>query len=826
ERQILAGMDHPGIARLLDGGITSDGRPWFALEHIEGVPLTRWCDEEQLGLEARLKLFSEVCEAVEYAHRNLVVHRDIKPSNILVDRAGRVRLLDFGIATLLGDESVPNETRTAARGRFITPGYGAPELVLGGRITTATDVYSLGIIFYELLSGRLPYRFEPGAPEHGDVARQALVSADSEPPELSSLAIEADPSGDPAEIRRRLGRELDTIARKAIRSEAERRYASAEALRDDVERYLSGEPVLACPDSLPYRLGKLARRHRAAFVAAILVTLSLLSGLGAALWQAGIAARERDLARQEVARTEEVKDFIIDLFRSTDPRELRGEELTAQRLLDRGLERVRSGLDSRPVLRVELLTTIAEASKLIGDYERAEAVLVEALAIDVGPDPRHRLQVAAASNGLAEVYANLKRNAEAEAHHRRALAIRLEVDEPYSLDTAQSYNNLAVALADQGKLAEAITMYGHALHIQEVARGEGDPQTLVTLGNLGTAHRLLGHYREAEGMLRTAIERMSRHHGDDHPSLVWHQSQLASISRRLGDFGEAERLLRRSLDLAREIYGEPHPTTLHMMNNYAMIAHALGEDAEAAALMQKTLALNLEQYGPEHLFIPHKHDNLGMVLVELGQVDEAIRHFERAAELHARVSPPSYLASSNVKHARARLATGELDHARELVDRAMAFERERDPPRPDTLARALTMSASVYAALGHHPEATADFDEVLALHERLDSRGHPDAGTAHLGLAEIHLAGGRMTEAREALDRVANIWSESLPEDHWRRAERLVAEGAYWIRAGDRQQGRRLLDEGIARLATERGEGHWRTRAAIRRRAGLLDAGE
>lgn len=812
ERQILAAMDHPGIARLLDGGVTEEGRPWFALELVEGVTLTEYCEERRLGAEARLRLFAEACHAVEYAHRNLVVHRDLKPSNILVDPTGRVKLLDFGIAKLLSDEGSSSETRTEAEGRLMTPGYGAPELVLGGQITTATDVYSLGIILYELLAGKLPYEFKSR-----DVALQALALADSKPPKLSALAM-AKAGG--AAVRG-LGRELDTIAGKAIQAEPDRRYVTAAALRDDIERYLAGEPVLACPDSLAYRLRKLVQRHRTGVVAAALVALSLVVGLGVALWQADIAAQERDLARKEAEQTQEVKDFIIDLFYSTDPRDRAGEELTAERLLDRGLERVRTGLEDRPDLRLELLTAIGEASRLLGDFEKAVEVFSEALSIEVGPGARDQLRLAAALNGLGETYANLKDNAKAEEQHRRALAIRFNTAGYDNLDTAQTYNNLAVALADQRKLPEAIEMYGHALRIQERVKGETDPTTMVTMSNLGVAHRLEGNYPEAEAILREVVERLTAAEGPDHPYLIWNMSHLASVSRRLGNYVEAERLRRRSLDLSRKIWGDSHPTTRDMMNNYAMIAHTLGNDAEAVELMRKNLAMNLEQYGGDHPYISLNHDNLGIMLLELGRIEEAIENFETAEALHEKVSPHHYQVLGQIKHARARLASGEPERARDLVDRALAREQEHESPSRDRLMRILTVSGSVYGALGRSKEAADYFQRALAIHQELGSSDHPKAGVAHFGLGKLHLAEGRFERAGEALERAAEIWSRSLPEGHWQRAELLVTQGEYWIKAGDPSEGRRLLDQGVAQLEGDRGPDHWRTRAAIRLRQTL-----
>jgi eukaryotic-like serine/threonine-protein kinase len=320
--------------------VTRDGRPWFALERVYGLPITRYCREHGLGLEERLRLFREVCAAVEYAHRRLIVHRDLKPSNVLVDQDGHVKLLDFGIAKLLGDDA-PNQTRTRDRSRLLTPEYGAPELMSGGLVTTATDVYSLGVVLYELISGARPYRsaLAPFTPD-GDGALT---------PPRASAVLERTRRESPANAPAwRLDRDLDTIAQQAIRVEPERRYASAAALAEDLERYHRGEPVRARPTSAVYRASKFLRRHRAGVAASVLVLLSLLGGLGAALWQAQVAARERDVARQESETSNQVKEFLAGIFRASNPLERGDPDLTAGELLERGIARLHEDEDLPP----------------------------------------------------------------------------------------------------------------------------------------------------------------------------------------------------------------------------------------------------------------------------------------------------------------------------------------------------------------------------------------------------------------------------------------------------------------------------------------------
>ncbi len=345
ERQILARLHHPHIAGLLDGGLTAEGRPWFAMEYIAGAQLKAWCDSRGMGIPERLRLFADVCEAVRYAHQSLVVHRDLKPSNILVTDDGEVKLLDFGIAKLLesgpdgdgrGDGGAEPATRTELRA--LTPEYAAPEQLRGEPVTTATDVYALGAILYELLTGRRPHQFPRRSPA-----------------EIERIVCDIDP--DPP----RLGGELDAILLRALQKEPARRYPSAEALLEDLRRWRDGLPVRARPDSALYRVRKFVRRHRLGVVAGGALVLSLIGGLAATLHQARAKTRE-------AAKAREVTDFVVNLFQVADPAESRGREVSAGELLARGVRRVDSALGRQPEVQEELLGVLGRIHRELGLY--------------------------------------------------------------------------------------------------------------------------------------------------------------------------------------------------------------------------------------------------------------------------------------------------------------------------------------------------------------------------------------------------------------------------------------------------------------------------
>ena len=812
ERQILARMEHPGIARLLDGGVTEDGRPWFALERIEGVSIIEHCDRNGLGLPERLKLFNQVCSAVEYAHRNLVVHRDLKPSNVMVDGDGRVKLLDFGIAKMLQND--PSDAPlTSIAGRPMTPGYGAPELIFGGPITTASDVYSLGTILYELLSGRPLFS--------ADDERAALpAQLSTETPTLSRLAAE---SPTPVEFLSSLDGDLDTIAAKTIQLDPAHRYASAEALREDIERYLRDDPVRAYPDSFAYRAKKLLRRHRVAVAASLLVVGSLTLGLGAALWQASVAAEQRDIAQEQSEQTDQVRQFVVDLFRGSDPRDRGGVELTAHQLLERGIERVKErSIDDRPDLQVELLTTIGHVSISLGDYSQAASLFEQAIALDLGPEPRNRLRTAAALNGLGETAAHVGDLETAIRHHRQALALRLEFAGFEDQRTAQSYNNLGVALARLRRLPEAIEAYRKAWEIQEKLPGTERLDLLDTMGNLAVSHRLSGNYLEARRLLTDVIARMREGQAEEHAHMVNYLGQLGSVERRLGRYRSADRLYRESFELSKKLWGESHPDTLISMNNYAVYAFMLGREAEAEPLMRKTLDIDLEEFGSEHAYVAQDRDNLGRLLIELGRIEEGLEMIDLACGyFRSERASPRAGAMHKVRHTWAHLADDRPDRAEVLAQEALDVVRRQEPRNLEHLADALVAAAFAGSALGRNEEAERLFREALDVHVRRDTVNHPDAGIARFGLGRLLLSQGRLAEAREQLLRAESIWLDSLPEEHWRRAELLVALGDLTRREGRPEEGLELMEVGISRLRKNRGPDHWRTRTAVR----LLDPG-
>jgi tetratricopeptide (TPR) repeat protein len=781
ERQILARLHHPHIARLLDGGVTPEGRPWLAMEYVVGTSLTGWCDTSALDRSARLLLFEDVCEAVRYAHQRLVIHRDLKPSNILVTDDGQVKLLDFGIAKLL-EERAQNEgpgsapaTRTGLLA--LTPEYASPEQVRDEPVTTATDVYALGAVLYELLSGRRPYRFSRYSPV-----------------EIERVVCETDP--DPP----RLGVELDSIVLRALQKDPGRRYASADALLDDLRRLRAGLPVHARPDSAAYRARKFVRRHRLGVAAGAAVALALVAGLGAALWQARAAARE-------AAKAREVKDFVVDLFQVSDPAESRGREITARELLDRGVHRVDSVLGRQPALREELLGVLGRIHRELGLYPQADTLLTRAaeLARQVygSDDPEYAARladqgtvrramgdlpvaeslltralrirrrgsgaadddVARTMGELANVLSDAGQHQRAESLYRATLAIDLRRYGPDHLKVAEDLSNLAVLYGGDGmgRLDAADSAYRAALAIRRRRLYPDHPLVLTTTGDLAAGLGDAGHYAEAESLMRQVLAGYRRVHPDGHPDVAWALHLLADLTREMGRYAESESLHVQALEMRRRTLGSDHPNTIATLNNLAILRYRMDDLAGAEQSFREALGIWRAKLGASHTYTIRAANNLGAVLSEEGkyQEAEALLRATLAEERGERGDSTldDAMITRNlgiVLHRTGRLA--EADHA---LRWSVASYRAAGQGQSPRLAEPLTALGAVLTDRRRPQEADSVLREALMIRTAAFPADDPRLAETRqtLGLA---LAGeGRRAEGRGLVAEACRIYERT-----------------------------------------------------------------
>ncbi len=712
ERQILARLEHPNIARLLDGGVAPDGRPYLVLERVQGEPITAWCERVGADLATRVRLIVAVAEAVDLAHRNLVVHRDLKPSNLLVDATGCVKLLDFGIAKILVAE--PQETgsgggaeATRLEERALTPAYAAPEQILGLPPTTATDVYSLGVVLYELLAGRLPHARTTTSIaglaqelERETLTRPSRIVAERREPRRAK-AIAGD---------------LDTIALTALARDPARRYGSIAAFADDLKRYLDGRPVLARPDSQLYRLRKFVLRHRVAVVAASLVALSLVGGLSAAIWQARRAAANASVAAANARRAERVKEFLIGLFEAADP-EQSGGDMPARELLDQAGRRLETELVGEPLIRADLLEAVSRIDRSLGLLEPAASLAEKALAIRAAALPAGDPAVAAARATLGNVHVYQGKLDSAEKELAEALASLEASEPPESLLVARVRSDYSNVLFWKGRAPESERLERRAWETYVAALGPDNLQTAVHQRNLAVVLDELDRLDEAEAAYRSSQAVIEKLLGADHPNSAASYLNLAVLLERRDKPAEAEELYRRALAIRRAKLGDRHAVTgqslqlyalflLHRGrleesertyrearelfaainprhfevgkcdNGLALIAGKRGDHAQAERLLAGVTELFREQLGEEHPFVWQVQGNQAREIAAQGRYAEA-EAIERVvlAKLEAITGPDSEETGQSLERLAKDLeGQGRRDEAAPLAARAEAIQ--------------------------------------------------------------------------------------------------------------------------------------------------------
>lgn len=649
ERRILGSLDHRAIVHIFDAGVLDDGRPYLVMEYIEGKRIDAWCDARRLPIDDRLRLFRQVLDAVAYAHRALVVHRDLKPDNVLVDQEGNARLLDFGIAKLLDeqDPSAALPTRTGLRA--MTPEYAAPEQLRGDRITTACDIYALGVLFYELIAGHRPYHLRAITPYA--VERAILESDPARPSDAvrriqrntddAAQAIAAARRTEPFRLSNTLDGDLDAIALKALRKEPEERYVSADAFADDIDRYLGSQPVLARRGSRAYRIRKFVRRHRIG-VGVAAASAALILGASAVIAASRVSAEKARVQAEREARTaHEVTDFLIGLFAGSDPYENLGDSVSARTLLERGRERIGQELLGEPLVRASLLDAIGRVYSGLGRYEAADTLLRQAAELrvaELGPD----------DISLAESYHALGRNriawrdfAGALDNLERALAVheRLANGDSARLIIMAS---LAVPLREIGQPDSARKLLEQVLAND---RARGDSTSLAHLGhrlNLGATLRAADDLEGAMAIYRDLLPRLRETAGTDHPHYSTALNNAAYLHSRLGEWAEAVPLYREALDIALPILGPGHPRIHLLQANLASALYESGSPDQALAILDDRLAST-------RLAFPGGHWRVGSAQAGIGKLLTNIGRFE-AAETAFREAVASYAATIGAEH--------------------------------------------------------------------------------------------------------------------------------------------------------------------------------
>jgi eukaryotic-like serine/threonine-protein kinase len=713
ERRILASLEHANIARLIDGGMLEDGRPYFAMEYIDGVPITTWCDEQRATIGQRLRLFEQVCRAVQYAHTRLVVHRDLKPANILVTVDMAIpKLLDFGIAKLTNEEAENGTALTVAGIRAMTPEYAAPEQIRGEPVSVATDVYALGVVLYELLTGHHPF-------DRDADSRQSMATAICDTtPLLPSVSVTGSPgvsrarSNRPQSLRRTLRGDLDNIVLRAMAKEPARRYGSAEALAEDIRRHLEGLPVKARPDTAVYRARRFISRHALSVATTAAFVLLLMASIVALVIQQADTVRERDQARLERDKAEAVTDFLRGLFDEADPFKDHLGTMTVQDALETGAQRLDSELHDRPAIRAHLLRTIGWIYLQHYQPQRAEPFVEEALRLEreLHDEPHPDL-----ADSLGIYSTHLSRAGDKEgalAHMREAREMRRQIYGDDSPIVARSLATVGLLLMEAGRCLEAEPLLREGLIEHERITGERGLMDAGYKNILGRTLISLGQYEEAEALLREATEIRSNLLAPDHPMMATVHGTLGVTLMHQGRFSEAETLIRTALEINHQALGKDHYRVALLLNHLGQVRWALGESDEAAELHRQAHAIRQSNQF-------HDQARKGRGLTLMARLEHIRGNLEDSEQLfmQALAAYPDQLSETDLRIAETWLGLGWL-----LVNLGRTVEAE--PLLEDAMARRLAgtgsgsdLTAEARVALGLLRASQGHTEEALSLIE-------------------------------------------------------------------------------------------------------------
>ncbi len=717
ERQALASMEHPAIAKVFDAGATDDGRPFFAMEIVRGAPITSYADQHRLTTRQRLELFAQVCEGVQHAHHKGLIHRDLKPSNVLVAESGgapQAKIIDFGIAKAITPEASDDATLTMLGQVIGTPAYMSPEQADLGNldVDTRSDVYSLGIMLYELLVGTRPFASSLFGGRDGD--REPLTPS-GRITGLGDRATEVAERRDtrPRALARHLRGDIDWIVLKALAPERERRYDTPAALADDLRRHLRDEPVLAGPPHTAYRLRKLARRHRVAVAVAVIVILAVMStlaGLGVGLQRALFAEQQ---AREQFAAMQSVSDFLVDAFRASDP-SLESDAVTARDLLSRASERIQSELHEEPEVRARLASVLAEASMNLGTFDQAEALARDSERL--WAEARGDSDPATLTAGNLLAHTLLKRGQLDEAESRfRALLEAESTLRPGSPLEGRIANDLGILMTRRGNFADGEKLYRRALAIHHQQGTEGGRDALRTLINLAAARSGQGAAEEAVDLHREALTMLRELLDEPHVDIATTHNNLASALTKAGMLDEAERHFREALTQRQAVLDAHHPDVAQSLNNVGSARYRAGDYDAAAQYMAQALAVWDVAYDGDHTRLCAALANLGAVARRRGAYDEAEDYLARAAAMEERLH-----GSDNVRVAAAlrRLGVSRVD-------------------------------------AGRHADAVAPLERSIAIYESGPGLAVKSTIDAVVGLVAAYRGSGRADDATSLLARVA-----------------------------------------------------------------------
>lgn len=665
ERQTLANLQHPNIARLLDGGRTVDGLPYLIMEFIDGIPITQYCNENNLAIEQTLKIFRDVCGAVQYAHQNLVIHRDLKPGNILITTDGNVKLLDFGIAKLIDEELVDYSDGLTKTGVWhLTPEYASPEQIKGEKITTASDVYSLGVLLYQILTGFQPYKITNNSPasiskiiteeiiiKPSDKLKQTLITND-----VNKILLDKN--------YKHLKGDLDNIVLKAMNKDPLRRYVSVEQMSEDIRRHLTGLPVIAQKDTAGYRLNKFIRRHKVGFITSVGVICFLITSLVAIIWQANIAAKERDNVKLEAKKVETVNSFLQNMLSSADPTEV-GRDVKVYDMLHKSALNLEKSFSGQPEIEAAIQKTIGVTFTNLGEYDEAKPHLERSVHLNekvYGKDNFHtgesyhalalyyhwigdlkaadslyskglkifradfntpKRSLASAINDYAILKYDFADYQEAKKLHQESLDLYLKYFGENDKDVSSVYNNLAIILQEEKDLDKAEEYFNKALKINIELLGESRPEVSTNYNNLAFIYIDKNQFDKAEEYFKKSLDLKIKYFGREHSVVGFAYSNLSAMQERMGKINEAENNAILSINNLEKSVNQNHIWLGLAYFRFTKVLIDKGEYKTALNYIQKTLKIQYENYDEDHPNLISSISELGVIQFHLNNLTEA-----------------------------------------------------------------------------------------------------------------------------------------------------------------------------------------------------------
>ena len=721
ERQALAMMDHPAIARVFDAGETEDGRPYFVMEHVQGIPITAYCDQNRLTNRERLELFKHVCEGIQHAHQKAIIHRDLKPSNILVaiqDGVPTPKIIDFGVAKATA-QSLTERTMYTELGMMVgTPEYMSPEQaeMTGQNVDTRTDVYSLGAILYELLVGALPFDPKELRRAGYDEIRRKIREEDPPKPstrlstmgEASTAQAMKRRTERPALIRQIRG-DLDWITMKTLEKDRTRRYGSPSDLAADIDRYLQHQPVVACPPSALYKTKKFVRRHRFGVGVASTIAILLAAFTVTTAMQARRIARERDRANQQAETARQVSDFLVGLFQVTDPEEGRGRDISAREILDRGSQRIATELREQPAVKATMLNTLGKVYRNLGLFDKALNLAQESFDLRQKLFPEESEEVASSLSTLGVVKMDKGDFASAETLMKQALELQRKMLGPENLAVAESLNNLGSLRFSAGDWKGSEQYFREALALHRKLLGNENLPVAITLNNLAMVLNYEEKYEESEALYQESLGIRRRLLGGDHPQIAQSVNNIAMLYLRQKKYAQAEPMFQEALAINRKAVGEVHPVVASNLNNLALVYLEQGQLDKAEEYFRQVLALDLKIYGQNHPKVAQSLQSLGATLVREKRYKEAEESMRQAIAVKLKTFPETHWEIATTKNMLGGCLTEAKNYgaAEPLLVESYNIIKKQFGLKHDRTRRAGSRLIALYDATGQKEKATA-----------------------------------------------------------------------------------------------------------------------